>query len=290
MYIEHMSSGSTKHNMYEHMVDPAFAPGEEEQAAYATFSAIVRQLRRDCPWDREQTHESVKHLLIEEAYETLAAIDEGDRDGLCEELGDLLLHVAFHGVIAEGDERFSITDIIRKETVKLVRRHPHVFEDTQVEDAEEVVRIGSRSSWRRGQRNRRWRACPASSPPSSGRIASSKKPPGSDSIFRSGAGAWKKVCEEIREFAEVNAPGVSPEEREREFGDVLFALVNYARMSGLNAENALSRTNDTFVRRFRHIEERLAASGPDSRPIGPGGNGCLLGGGEGTGYERGEHG
>ena len=191
MYIEHMPSVftkkvSTKKNTYDHMVDPAFAPGEEEQAAYATFSAIVRQLRRDCPWDREQTHESVKHLLIEEAYETVSAIDEGDRDGLCEELGDLLLHVAFHGVIAEGDERFSITDIIRKETAKLVRRHPHVFEDTQVEDAGRWCVTGSRSSWRRGQRNRRWRVCPASSPPSSGRIASSKKPPGWGSISRSG--------------------------------------------------------------------------------------------------------
>ncbi len=266
MYIEHMSSiptkkGSTKKNAYDRIVDPVFAPGEEEQTAYAAFSAIVRQLRRDCPWDREQTHESVKHLLIEEAYETVSAIDEGDMEGLCEELGDLLLHVAFHGVIAEGDKRFSMTDIIRKETAKLVRRHPHVFEDTQVEDAGEVVRNWERIKLAEGAKKSALEGVPRHLPALLRAHRIQQKASGVGFDFPKRADAWEKVVEEIREFAEADAPGASPEEREREFGDVLFALVNYARMSGLNAENALSRTNGTFVRRFRHIEERLAASG-----------------------------
>ena len=266
MYIEHMSSiptkkGSTKKNAYDRIVEPVFAPGEEEQTAYAAFSAIVRQLRRDCPWDREQTHESVKHLLIEEAYETVSAIDEGDMEGLCEELGDLLLHVAFHGVIAEGDKRFSMTDIIRKETAKLVRRHPHVFEDTQVEDAGEVVRNWERIKLAEGAKKSALEGVPRHLPALLRAHRIQQKASGVGFDFPERADAWEKVVEEIREFADADAPGASPEEREREFGDVLFALVNYARMSGLNAENALSRTNDTFVRRFRHIEERLAASG-----------------------------
>lgn len=266
MYNEHMSSVpakkvSLKKNTYDHIVDPAFTPDEEEQAAYAAFSAIVRQLRRDCPWDREQTHESVKHLLIEEAYETVSAIDEGDLDGLCEELGDLLLHVAFHGVIAEGDGRFSITDIIRKETAKLVRRHPHVFEDTQVKDAGSVMRNWERIKLAEGAKKSALEGVPRQLPALLRAHRIQQKASGVGFDFPERADAWEKVVEEIREFAEVDAPGVSPEEREREFGDVLFALVNYARMSGLNAENALSGTNDMFVRRFRHIEERLAASG-----------------------------
>ncbi len=266
MYIEHMSSvsakkDSTKKNTYDHVVDPAFAPGEEERAAYAAFSAIVRQLRRDCPWDREQTHESVKHLLIEEAYETVSAIDEGDLDGLCEELGDLLLHVAFHAAIAEGDGQFSLADIIRRETDKLVRRHPHVFEDAQANDADEVVRNWEQIKLAEGARKSALEGVPRRLPALLRAHRIQQKAAGVGFDFPERSDAWGKVVEEIREFAEVDAPGVSPEEREREFGDVLFALVNYARMSGLNAENALSRTNDMFVRRFRHIEERLAASG-----------------------------
>ena len=261
MYIEHMSQVPDKKSTYDDLADPAFAPGEEEQAAYAAFSAIVRQLRRDCPWDREQTHESVKHLLIEEAYEAVSAIDEADREGLCEELGDLLLHVAFHGAIAEGDGQFSLTDIIRQETDKLVRRHPHVFQDAQVAGADEVVRNWEQIKLAEGTKKSALEGVPRRLPALLRAHRTQQKAAGVGFDFPERSGAWEKVCEEIREFAETDAPGVPMEEREREFGDLLFALVNYARMSGLNAENALSRTNDAFVRRFRHIEERLAALG-----------------------------
>ncbi len=119
--------------------DPVFEENSRGLEAYADFVAIVRQLRRDCPWDREQTHDSVKHLLIEEAYETVDAIDAGDWDELKRELGDLLLHVVFHSVIAEKDDRFSLEDVIHAETDKLVRRHPHVFGDVDVENVDEVL-------------------------------------------------------------------------------------------------------------------------------------------------------
>lgn len=261
MNIGHMLQVPDKKFTNDGAADPAFAPGEAERAAYAAFSAIVRQLRRDCPWDREQTHESVKHLLIEEAYEAVAAIDEADREGLCEELGDLLLHVAFHGVIAEEDGHFSLTDIIRQETDKLVRRHPHVFEDAQADNADEVVRNWEQIKLAEGKKKSALEGVPRRLPALLRAHRIQQKAAGVGFDFPERSDAWEKVCEEVREFAEALAPDGSLEAREREFGDVLFALVNYARMSGLNAENALSRTNDAFARRFRHIEQRLAAQG-----------------------------
>lgn len=261
MNIGHMLQVPDKKFTYDGVADPAFAPGEAERAAYAAFSAIVRQLRRDCPWDREQTHESVKHLLIEEAYEAVSAIDEADRAGLCEELGDLLLHVAFHGVIAEEDGHFSLADIIRQETDKLVRRHPHVFEDAQADNADEVVRNWEQIKLAEGKKKSALEGVPRRLPALLRAHRIQQKAAGVGFDFPERSDAWEKVCEEIREFAEALAPDGSLEAREREFGDVLFALVNYARMSGLNAENALSRTNDAFARRFRHIEQRLAAQG-----------------------------
>ncbi|HYE58805.1 MAG TPA: MazG family protein, partial [Rhodothermales bacterium] len=120
--------------------DPAFQPDGETREALADFVALVRHLRRDCPWDRKQTHASTAHLLLEEAYEASDAIEREDWDEFRRELGDLLLHVVFHSVIAEGDGRFSLLDVIRLETEKLVRRHPHVFGDTAVSGSEEVLR------------------------------------------------------------------------------------------------------------------------------------------------------
>ena len=123
----------------EKIYDPSFAEPADRLEAYADFVAIVKQLRRDCPWDREQTHDSVKHLLIEEAYETVEAIDEQDWDELKKELGDLLLHVIFHSVMAEQGGRFTLKDVIEAETEKLVRRHPHVFGDVTVDGVDEVL-------------------------------------------------------------------------------------------------------------------------------------------------------
>src|SRR5690606_15742950 len=125
----------------DNLYDPQFVPGEDEMRAYADFIAVVRQLRRECPWDREQTHESVRHLLIEEAYEAVDAIDAADWDELKGELGDLLLHVVFHAEIAETTTgAFTLEDVIRFEMEKLVRRHPHVFGETEVSGTGEVLR------------------------------------------------------------------------------------------------------------------------------------------------------
>jgi XTP/dITP diphosphohydrolase/tetrapyrrole methylase family protein/MazG family protein len=246
--------------MPDTIYDTAFAESEDRLAVYADFVAIVRQLRRDCPWDRKQTHESVKHLLIEEAYETVEAIDERDWDELKRELGDLLLHVVFHSVIAEQRGTFTLRDVIDAETDKLVRRHPHVFGDVDVADEREVL-----ENWEQikrqegGERKSALDGVPRHLPSLLRALRVQEKAAGVGFDFPERNGAWAKVEEEIHEFKRTVDEDAPAAAQEQEFGDLLFALVNYARFAGINPENALRRTNDKFVRRFQHIEERLDA-------------------------------
>lgn len=246
------------------MYAPEFAESEERLDAYADLVAIVKQLRRDCPWDREQTHASIKHLLIEEAYEVVEAIDEEDWDALKKELGDLLMHVLFHSNIAEERGTFTLKDIIEAETDKMVRRHPHVFGDAAADDAKSVE-----ANWEQIKMQERdgedepasvLDGVPDHLPALLRAYRMQEKAAGVGFDFPERDGAWAKVEEEINEFCEVAESETDDDAKEAEFGDVLFALVNYARRVGLNPENALRRTNATFVRRFQHIERRLAES------------------------------
>jgi XTP/dITP diphosphohydrolase/tetrapyrrole methylase family protein/MazG family protein len=234
---------------------------------YADFVAVVRRLRRDCPWDREQTHESVKHLLIEEAYEAVDAIDDADWDELKGELGDLLLHVVFHSEIAETTTgAFTLEDVIRFEMEKLVRRHPHVFGETEVSGTGEVLRNWEQiKQQERADAGRERRSAldgvPRHLPALLRAQRVQEKAAGVGFDFPEAAGAWEKVEEEVRELRTLVEGEASAEEREDEFGDVLFALVNYARFTDVNPENALRRTLDKFQRRFAHVETQLAAHG-----------------------------
>jgi XTP/dITP diphosphohydrolase/tetrapyrrole methylase family protein/MazG family protein len=245
--------------------DDEFAEPHDRLEVYADFVAIVKQLRRDCPWDREQTHESVKHLLIEEAYEVVEAIDEEDWEALKKELGDIFLHVLFHSNIAEENETFTLKDVIEAETEKLVRRHPHVFGEDAADDAASVE-----ANWEQIKMQERdgekeapssvLDGVPKHLPALLRAHRMQEKAAGVGVDFPGREGAWSKVEEEIQEFREHLEAGASDDEKEDELGDVLFALVNYARRVGVNPENALRRTNDKFVRRFQHIERRLAES------------------------------
>lgn len=237
--------------------DTSFEPDAATVKAFVAFVAVIRQLRRDCPWDAEQTHESVKHLLIEEAYETLEAIEAGDDSELARELGDLLLHVVFHSVIAEGDGSFDLRDVIERETEKLVRRHPHVFAAAEVRDTADVLRNWEAIKMAEGGRTSVLDGVPGALPSLLRAYRVQEKASGVGFDFPDCNGAWEKVAEEISEFRHLMDRGAPIEDAEREFGDLLFALVNYARISGINPENALRATNDKFVRRFRHIENRL---------------------------------
>lgn len=247
------------------LYEPQFAESEDRLDAYVDFVAIVKQLRRDCPWDREQTHASVKHLLIEEAYEVVEAIEEADWNALKKELGDIFLHVLFHSNIAEENGTFTLKDVIEAETEKLVRRHPHVFGEAAATDAASVA-----ANWEQIKLQERdpedeappsvLDGVPKHLPALLRAYRMQEKAAGVGFDFPEHEGAWEKVEEEAREFREAVRSDAGPGEKEAEFGDVLFALVNYARRAGINPEPALRRTNDKFVRRFQHIERRLAAS------------------------------
>lgn len=247
--------------------DDEFAESADRLETYADFAAVVKQLRRDCPWDREQTHESVKHLLIEEAYEVVDAIDAGDPDELKKELGDVFLHVLFHSRISEEGGGFTIQDVIEAETEKLVRRHPHVFGDAAAGDADEVI-----STWEQIKQEERAEAGEENEPTSVldgvprhlpallQALRMQEKAAGVGFDFQDAEDAWNKVEEEMGEFREaVRTKGADA--KEDEFGDLLFALVNYARYADVNPENALRRTNNKFSRRVGYIERRLAENG-----------------------------
>jgi XTP/dITP diphosphohydrolase/tetrapyrrole methylase family protein/MazG family protein len=252
-------------DLSDKIYEAQFAEPAERLEAYADFVAIVKQLRRDCPWDREQTHESVKHLLIEEAYEVVDAVESEDWDELAEELGDVFLHVLFHSVIAEENDRFSLADVIAAETDKLVRRHPHVFGDEATDDPDEVA-----ASWEEIKQQEKGGEAnefssvldgvPAQLPALLRAYRMQQKAAGVGFDFPDREQAWAKVEEELEEFRSATATG-DAEEREEEFGDLLFALTNYARQSNINPENALRATNDKFTRRFQHIEVRLDETG-----------------------------
>ncbi len=243
------------------LYESQFAASAAERDAFADLWAVVRQLRRDCPWDREQTHASVRHLLIEEAYEVVEAIDEEDAKALREELGDVLLHVLFHSAIAEEGDRSRLEEAVAQETEKLVRRHPHVFGDTAAEDVDTVL-----ANWEqikqqeKEERTSALDGVPMQLPALLRAYRMQQKAAGVGFDFPGRAGAWAKVEEEIGEFHALEAEAPA-EAKEAEFGDLLFALVNYARFAGINPENALRRTNATFTRRFQHVERRLAEAG-----------------------------
>lgn len=231
----------------------------DSRREYADFVAIVKQLRRDCPWDRAQTHESVKHLLIEEAYEVVEAIDTEDWDALAEELGDVFLHVLFHSVIAEQEGRFTLADVIEAETDKLVRRHPHVFGDETTDDPDAVA-----ASWEEIKQQEQddeepssvLDGVPTQLPALLRAYRSQEKAAGVGFEFLDREAAWAKVEEELAEFrAATDEEG--GDRQAAEFGDLLFALANYARQVGINPETALQETNAKFIRRFQHVEARL---------------------------------
>jgi len=252
-------------DLSDKIYEAQFAESDERLEAYADFVAIVKQLRRDCPWDREQTHESVKHLLIEEAYEVVDAIEAEDWDELAEELGDVFLHVLFHSVIAAENGRFTLADVIEAETDKLVRRHPHVFGDDTTDDPDDVA-----ASWEEikqqekddeeDERSSVLDGVPAQLPALLRAYRMQQKAAGVGFEFPDHDQTWAKVEEELEEFRAATAHG-DADDREEEFGDLLFALTNYARQADINPENAMRAANDKFTRRFQHIEARLDNSG-----------------------------
>jgi tetrapyrrole methylase family protein/MazG family protein len=216
-------------------------------------------VRAECPWDREQTHETLKSNLIEEAYEVVDAIEEGSPEKFAEELGDLLMQILLHAEIASGRESFTLDDVIGSIADKLVRRHPHVFGDLDVKDQDTVL-----ANWERIKRSEKeGRSTLDGVPKHLPALASAKRLQEKASRvgfdWESAEPVLEKVKEEIGELAS------APRERvESELGDVLFALVNLARFLEVDPEHALRGANRRFSERFRRMEERTKEEG---RPI-----------------------
>lgn len=236
---------------------------------FADLVAVVARLRGSagCPWDREQTHDSLRACLLEECYEVLDAIDRGDPGALREELGDLLLQIVFHSQVAAEAERFTVEDVIADITAKMVRRHPHVFSDATVADSAEVSRNWSRlKAEERAQRGSADTSVLSSLPPdlpalhAATRLGEKAARVGFD--WPSATAALDKVREELAELDEALASGL-PTRVEHELGDVLFALASVARLAAQSPEMALRRALTRFGRRFRHMEATLHASGRD---------------------------
>jgi MazG family protein len=227
---------------------------------FEDFLAIVRRLRKDCPWDREQTHASIAPLLIEEAYEVKESIDDGNDDELKKELGDILLHSVMHSIIAEEREAFDFNDVVRHIARKLVHRHPHVFGDAVANDAEQVKQNWEQLKMKEGRLSifdNMPKALPALQ--RAERVQEKASKVGFD--WKQPEDVWKKVREEVEELHEEVESGMSRERIEEEFGDVLFSLVNYARFIEITPEEALHRTTNKFIRRFQHVETRLREQG-----------------------------
>ncbi len=233
--------------------DRATASSEASCAPYEALITIVRRLRSECPWDREQTHASARHLLVEEAYEAVDAIEQEDYDELKKELGDLALQVIFHAVMGEEAGHFTLSGVMEAVAEKLIRRHPHVYGDAKVAGVEDVL-----SNWeeiKRAERQDRsvLDGVPIHLPALLCAHRMQEKAAGVGFDFETLEDTWGKVEEELWEYRNAaDGPGA-----EAELGDLLFALVNYTRRIGINAENALRGANRKFKRRFAFIEARL---------------------------------
>lgn len=239
----------------------------EEKQGFDRLMAIMRRLRAPggCPWDAEQTHESLKRYLLEECYEVIEAIDTNDSELLREELGDLMLQPVFHVAIAEETGRFTMDDVLETICDKLVRRHPHVFGEEKVKTAEEQVvnweRIKKQEKAGKGEARK---SALAGVPPHLPALLKAQKI--TEKAARVGFDwehvdqVFAKVLEELKEFEETMAAR-DQERMEAELGDLLFAIVNLGRFLSVNPEEALRKTISRFESRFGHIEDSLHSQG-----------------------------
>lgn len=229
------------------------------ESKFNELVSIMKKLRVECPWDREQTNDSIKAATIEEAYEVVDAIDKKDYDELKKELGDLLLHVVFHSVMAEELGKFNLEEVIDSIIQKLIRRHPHVFGKTEVNDSEDVKKNWEAIKLEEG-RDSVLEGVPEMLPAlqRAHRLQEKAAKVGFD--WEKKEDVWKKVIEEIEEMHQ-SEKEESHDELENEIGDVFFAMVNYARFLDVNPETALRRTNTKFINRFNYVEKKVKETG-----------------------------
>jgi len=222
---------------------------------------IMSKLRAECPWDKTQTFETLRYLTIEETYELSDAVLNNNLDEIKKELGDLLLHVVFYAKIAEEKKAFSIDDVIDEISEKLISRHPHIFSDVKAENADQVKENWEAIKLKEKGRKTVLEGVPKSLPAMVKAYRIQEKARGVGFDWDNADQVLEKVIEEFREMRnELKANGTH-ERIEAEFGDLMFALINYARFINVNPDDALERTNQRFIKRFNHLEEQTIQKG-----------------------------
>ncbi len=228
---------------------------------------IMERLRKECPWDKEQTFESLRMLTIEETYELADAILKDDKKEISKELGDLLLHVVFYAQMGSETNDFDMYDVCKKLNEKLIYRHPHIFGDVEADNSTKVMQNWEDLKLKEKGGNKTVLAGVPSSLPAlikAYRIQDKARSVGFD--WEEREQVWDKVTEELGEFQdEVKAN--DKDKMEAEFGDLLFSLINAARLYNINPENALERTNQKFIQRFNYLESKTITQGLDLKKM-----------------------
>ncbi len=233
---------------------------DERLMQFERLLKIMDELRTQCPWDKEQTFDSLRHLTIEETYELSDAILEKDLDEIRKELGDLMLHIVFYAKLGEEAGSFGIADVLKGINEKLIGRHPHIYGDVKVNSAEDVKDNWEKIKLTEG-RESVLEGVPMSLPAMVKAYRIQDKVRGVGFDWDNVSQVWDKVEEEIAELKHELDNGADTLRTESEFGDLMFALVNYARFIDVNPETALERTNRRFISRFKHLEKAINAEG-----------------------------
>lgn len=244
--------------------NPIPPAGSNPASAFERLLTIMNTLREQCPWDKKQTMETLRHLTIEETYELSDSILEGNIDEIKKELGDIMLHLVFYSRIASETEDFTIVDVLNGICEKLIHRHPHIYSDVIVENEVDVKRNWEQLKLKEGNKSV-LEGVPLSLPAliKASRIQEKARGVGFD--WEEKSQVWEKVEEELREFRDefntVENTVIDKEKAEGEFGDLLFSLINYARFIDINPEDALEKTNKKFIKRFQYLESKAKELG-----------------------------
>ena len=222
---------------------------QEKLEAFGRLLDIMDDLREKCPWDRKQDLQSLRHLTLEEVYELSDALLEENLDEIKKELGDVLLHLVFYAKIGSEKESFDIADVINSLNEKLIFRHPHIYGDVEVKDEDEVKQNWEKLKLKEGNKSV-LSGVSKGTPSMVKAFRIQEKVKGIGFEFHNAEDAWKKVDEELAEFHNET----DSVKKEQELGDVFFSLINYARISGINPDSALEKTNLKFISRFQKME------------------------------------
>jgi len=234
---------------------------KEQLASLDRLLTILDELRVKCPWDKKQTFDSLKNLTIEEVYELVDSITEGDTDEMKKELGDVLMHIFFYAKIGDEKELFDIKDVADSISDKLIFRHPHIYGDVEVSSEEEVKQNWEKLKLKEGNKSV-LAGVPKGLPALIKAHRIQEKASGIGFDWSDKVDVWNKVEEEIAEF-KIEEKAQDKAKMEDEFGDILFSLINYARFIGIDAEKALTSSNNKFIGRFTKVEELVKADGKE---------------------------